>query len=373
LLLTKGWPTRCGSKTIDTHASCLEDSPAAARLREGGAVLFGKTTTSEFGLKGMGDSPLTGITRNPWNLEHTPGGSSAGAVAAVAAGLGCLAVGTDGGGSIRVPAAYTGVVGLKPSYGRVPSHPASVIGAPPHVGPIARSVRDAQLLLDTLSQADDRDPFRAPTADSAPPLLAVPLRSLKIGYLAGAHELSVREIREAFDSILARVRAIGLDPVAVDLGLDGARAVLTTLFNARAAHTLLGLSTAARSQVDASIELSAREGEKLSALDYLAAEAERTALALRVAHVFRSHDLLLTPTTAEPAPTVDADFSPKRAPFTGIFSLTRQPAVSIPCVVTGAGLPVGLQIVGRHFEDALVLRLAEVLEAGAAFTAPPEP
>jgi len=371
LLLARGWPTRRGSKTVDAQGAWLEDSPAAARLRECGAVLLGKTTTSEFGLKGLGDSPLTGITRNPWNLEHTPGGSSAGAVAAVAAGLGCLAVGTDGGGSIRVPAAYTGVVGLKPSFGRVPSYPASVVGAPPHVGPIARSVRDARLLFDTLAQPDDRDPYRAPALSSARELPVPPLGWLKVGYLAGASELCDEDVREAFEAVLTRVRHLGLEPVAVDLNLDGVREVLTTLFNARAAHTLQGLSSAARSLVDSSVELSAREGEKLSALSYLAAEAERTALAQRVAQAFRSHDLLLTPTTAEPAPRVDAEFSPRRAPFTGIFSLTRQPAISIPCGVTRSGLPIGLQIVGRHFEEALVLELSAALEADEPF-APPE-
>jgi aspartyl-tRNA(Asn)/glutamyl-tRNA(Gln) amidotransferase subunit A len=373
LLLARGWPTRSGSKTVDARAAWLEDSPAAARLREGGAVLLGKTTTSEFGLRGMGDSPLTGITRNPWNLQHTPGGSSAGAVAAVAAGLGCLAVGTDGGGSIRVPAAYTGVVGLKPSYGRVPSYPASVIGAPPHVGPITRSVHDAQLLLGTLARSDDRDPYRAPEANDAAFASALPLRALKVGYLAGAQEQCTKDVREAFDGVLAMLRELGLQPVAVDLSLDGAQGVLTTLFNARAAHTLRNLSAVARSEVDSSIELAAREGERLIALDYLAAEAERTALALRVAHVFRSYDLLLTPTAAEPAPRVDAEFSPKRAPFTGMFSLTRQPAISIPCGVTREGLPIGLQIVGRHFEEALVLQLAAGLEAGNTFAQPPEP
>ena len=185
LLLARGWPTRKGSRTTSAEGPWNEDSPAAARLREAGAVLLGKTTTTEFGLKGMGDSPLTGITRNPWNLRHSPGGSSAGAVAAVAAGLGALAVGTDGGGSIRVPAAFVGVVGLKPTFGRVPTYPAGVIGAPPHVGPIARRVRDAAALLSVLARPDDRDPYRLPHDER--PLLdaeATTLTGLRIGYSA---------------------------------------------------------------------------------------------------------------------------------------------------------------------------------------------
>src|SRR5579863_2638017 len=118
LLLTKGWPTLRGSKTVGRDQPWTEDAPVTARLREAGAVLLGKTTTPEFGWKALGDSPLTGITRNPWNPDHTPGGSSAGAAAAVASGMGPLAVGTDGGGSIRIPAAFSGIFGIKPTFGR---------------------------------------------------------------------------------------------------------------------------------------------------------------------------------------------------------------------------------------------------------------
>jgi len=369
LLLARGWPTRRGSRTVSALGEWAEDSPAAARLRESGAVLLGKTTTSEFGLKGMGDSPLTGITRNPWHAAHTPGGSSAGAVAAIAAGLGPLAVGTDGGGSIRVPAAYAGVVGLKPSFGRVPTHPAGVVGAPPHVGPIARSVEDAALLLDVLSAPDDRDPYRLPPPSSSFAAGGPPLSRLRIGYLAGAVEQAVPELGDAFRRALARCRERGLEPVPIELSLAGAGEVLTTLFQARAAHTLSGLSGAERALVDPSIVAAAEAGSRLNAVSYLDVETQRTALALRVAAVFRDVDLLLTPTTAEPAPLVDAAPSPRRAPFTGIFSLTRHPAISIPNGTTSNGLPMGLQIVGRHFEEASVLSLAAALEL--PFTPPP--
>lgn len=158
LLLTRGWPTRYGSLTVPSDGPWEVDAPAVARLREHGAVLLGKTTTSEFGLKGRGDSPLSGVTRNPRHPAFSPGGSSAGAVTAVAAGFGPVAVGTDGGGSIRVPAAYTGVVGLKPTFGRVPTSPAAVVGTPPHVGPIARCVRDAALLLSVIHRSRRRSP-----------------------------------------------------------------------------------------------------------------------------------------------------------------------------------------------------------------------
>src|SRR6267378_5318742 len=157
IILTKGWPTLRGSKTVDPRGPWNDDAPASARLREHGAVLLGKTTTPEFGWKGVTDSPLTGITRNPWNPKKTPGGSSGGAAAAVAAGMGPLALGTDGGGSIRIPCSFTGLFGLKPSFGRVPAWPPSPFGTVAHVGPMTRSVEDAALMLNVLSLPDERD------------------------------------------------------------------------------------------------------------------------------------------------------------------------------------------------------------------------
>src|SRR6516225_4508517 len=156
-VLTKGWPRLLGSRTIAADQSWDEDSPVTARLRAEGAVFFGKTTTPEFGWKPVTDSPLTGITRNPWNLERTPGGSSGGSAAAVTAGICPLAVGTDAGGSIRIPAAVCGIVGLKPTFGRVAVYPPSVFGDVAHVGPMARTVEDAALMLDAIKGPDSRD------------------------------------------------------------------------------------------------------------------------------------------------------------------------------------------------------------------------
>src|SRR5258707_6568989 len=162
IVLTKGWATLRGSRLTKRDQEWSEDSPAVARLREHGAVFLGKTTTPEYGWKALGDSPLTGITRNPWNLAHTPGGSSAGAAAALAAGIGALAVGTDGGGSIRIPAAFCGICGVKASFGRVPVYPPSAMGLLTHAGPMARSVADTALMLTVLAGADSRDPYRLP-------------------------------------------------------------------------------------------------------------------------------------------------------------------------------------------------------------------
>src|SRR5437868_13898192 len=162
IVLMRGFPTLRGSKLIDPDQDWSEDSPAVARLREAGAVILGKTTTPEFGWKAIGDSPLTGITRNPWNLERTPGGSSAGAAAARAAGIAPLNLGTDGAGSIRIPAAFTGIFGIKATFGRVPAYPASPLCLLSNVGPMTRHVRDAALMLNVLSRPDHRDPYALP-------------------------------------------------------------------------------------------------------------------------------------------------------------------------------------------------------------------
>src|SRR5262245_45535667 len=162
LMLMRGFPTLRGSRLIDPNQDWSEDAPATARLREAGAVILGKTTTPEFGWKALGDSPLTGITRNPWDLSRTPGGSSAGAAAACAAGIGPLHLGSDGAGSIRIPCAFSGVFGLKPSFGRVPAYPLSPMGLLAHIGPIARTVADAALMLNVLAGSDYRDPYALP-------------------------------------------------------------------------------------------------------------------------------------------------------------------------------------------------------------------
>lgn len=366
LLLTRGWPTRSGSRTVDAAGRWEEDAPAVARLREAGAVLLGKTTTSEFGLKGMGDSPLTGFTRNPWNRAHTPGGSSAGAVAATAAGLGAIAIGTDGGGSIRVPSAHTGVIGIKPTFGLVPVSPPAFVGVPPHVGPIARSVADLALALRVLSRPDPRDPaqptraFTSITEDTAPRVAY----SRDLGYV----EVDP-EVARAFDEAIAALRDAGVQLEEADPGFSSPRALQHRLFAARAAFTVRALDAAQRARLDPAVVVAAEEGEKLSALDYLQAEAERVELIATLARFHTRYDLLLTPTSPISAPLVDASPSPRES-FAGPFSLTRQPALSIPIGLTSIGLPIGLQIVGRHHEDARVLALAQRYERIRPFQEP---
>ncbi|HTN82370.1 MAG TPA: amidase [Sorangium sp.] len=377
LLLTRGWPTLRGSRTVDASGPWTEDAPAVARLREQGAVLFGKTTTSEFGLKGLGDSPLTGITRNAWDPRRTPGGSSAGAVTAVAAGFGPLAVGTDGGGSIRVPSAFSGVVGCKATFGRVPAHPASVVGVPPHVGPIARTVADAALLLSVLSGPDDRDPFRAPPAredalDALDASDARSLRDVRIGVSATLGYIDPPgETRARFGAAVALLRQLGAEVEEVEPPFADPGGVLRTLFAARAAHTVRELGPEQRARLDPAVRSAAEQGEALSAVAYLEAERQRAELGLAMAALHRRFDLLATPTSAGAAPLIEGGGA-LPASFAGPFSLTRQPAISVPMGLTSAGLPLGLQLVGRHFEEPLLLRAALAFErASAPLEAPP--
>lgn len=367
LLLTRGWATRRGSRTVNPEGPWEHDAPAVARAREQGAVLVGKTTTTEFGLKGSSESPLTGVTKNPWHPGHTTGGSSAGAAAATAAGLGPLALATDGGGSIRVPSAYTGVVGFKPTFGRVPTYPTGFVGVPPHVGPIARSVEDAALLFSIIAQRDVRDPFAVHGAErDYRDALGRSWHRVRIGVSTLGYADIDPEIRAAFERATREFAELGATVEAADPEIGSPAAVLRVLFSARAAHTVAALTPDQRDLLDPDVLRSAREGERLTALEYLEAEAERIALAQALGRYHERYDLLLTPTTAWTAPALDQK-AHASSPFTFPFSLTRQPAISVPAGLSREGLPIGIQIVGRHFEDALVLGAAHAFERRLPF------
>src|SRR5579871_309001 len=163
-IIAKGWPTLRGSRTVNPDQPWPEDAPAVARMREQGAIIIGKTTTPEFGWKGVTDSPLSGVTRNPWNPEMTPGGSSGGSAAAVAAGIGPVSLGTDAGGSVRIPGAFCGLVAIKATAGRVPNYPPSAVGTLGHIGPIVRTVTDAAAMLNVIAVPDGRDWLCLPRA-----------------------------------------------------------------------------------------------------------------------------------------------------------------------------------------------------------------
>src|SRR5947207_13326030 len=269
IILTKGWPTLRGSKTVDPKGPWNDDAPATARLREHGAVLLGKTTTPEFGWKGVTDSALTGITRNPWNAAKTPGGSSGGAAAALAAGMGPLAVGTDGGGSIRIPCSFTGLFGIKASFGRVPAWPLSPFGTVAHVGPMTRSVTDAALMLNVLALPDARDwhalPFEARDWRSG---LEHGVRDLRVafspdlGYATLDAEVAdiVRKALGVFSDLGARVEE-------KNPGFANPDAVFRTHWFSGAAMLVNAIPAEKRKLIDPGLREVAEEGAKITAAE----------------------------------------------------------------------------------------------------------
>ena len=381
LMLMRGFPTRRGSRLVDPNQDWSEDAPAVARLREAGAVILGKTTTPEFGWKALGDSPLTGITRNPWNLERTPGGSSAGAAAACAAGIGPLHLGSDGAGSIRIPCAFTGLFGLKPSFGRVPAYPLSPMGLLAHIGPIARTVADAALMLTVLSAPDHRDPYALPSENrDYLDGLEDGVRGWRIAYSPTLGYARVdREIAASVAEAVRNFETLGAIVEEVDAIFPSPREAIFTLWAAGAALLLSSYPADERALVDPGLVATAAEGERISAVDYLRADLVRTALGQQMAAFHQKYDLLLTPMMPVPALPVGQDLNDPAterhwidwSPFSYPFNMTRQPAASIPCGLTRAGLPIGLQIVGPLYADDRVLRAARAFEGTQPDRHPP--
>jgi aspartyl-tRNA(Asn)/glutamyl-tRNA(Gln) amidotransferase subunit A len=372
LVLMRGFPTRRGSRLVDPNQDWSEDAPATARLREAGAVILGKTTTPEFGWKALGDSPLTGITRNPWELSRTPGGSSAGAAAACAAGIGPSHLGSDGAGSIRIPCAFSGVFGLKPSFGRVPAYPLSPMGLLAHIGPMARTVADAALMLTVLSAPDHRDPYALPPEDrDYCDGLEDGVRGWRIAFSPTLGYARVDpEVAVAVAEAVRSFEALGAIVEEVDAIFPSPREAIFTLWAAGAALLLGAYPADERALVDPGLVATAAEGEEISAVDYLGADLVRTALGQQMAAFHRKYDLLLTPTMPIPALPVGQDLNDPAterhwidwSPFSYPFNMTRQPAASIPCGLTRTGLPIGLQIVGPLYADDRVLRAARAFE-----------
>jgi aspartyl-tRNA(Asn)/glutamyl-tRNA(Gln) amidotransferase subunit A len=380
IILTKGWPTLRGSKTVDPKGPWNDDAPAVARLREAGAVLFGKTTTPEFGWKGVTDSPLTGITRNPWNPKKTPGGSSGGSAAAVAAGMGPLTVGTDGGGSIRIPCAFTGLFGIKPTFGRVPAWPLSPFGTVAHLGPMTRTVTDAALMMNVLTQPDARDWHGLPY-DKRNYLhgLEEGVTGLRIAYSANLGYAKVdREIAALVKQAARVFEDLGAKVEEADPGFVDQQDVFTLHWFPGAAYVVRGIPPAKRKLMDKGLLQVARAGEKITMQQYQDAVAKRGALGILMNRFHEKYDLLLTPTL--PLPAFDAGKEVANVvkerrwtdwtPFSYPFNLTQQPAASIPCGLTKAGLPAGLHIVGPKYGDALVLRAARAYETAKPIALP---
>ncbi|MEP7303473.1 MAG: amidase [Caldimonas sp.] len=373
LILAKGWPTLRGSRTVDPAQPWNVDAPAAARLREAGAVILGKTATPEFGCKGETNSPLTGITRNPWNPAKTSGGSSGGTAAAVAAGMGPLSLGTDGAGSVRIPAAFCGNFGLKPSFGRVPAYPLSPMGTVAHLGPHTMSVADAALMMNVLKRPDARDWTSLPPDDrDYAHGLDDAIRGLRIAFspALGYAKNVDPEVADAVAAAVRELAALGAHVEAVDPGFADPLEITTGLWFAGAWTIWSGLTPAQQELVDPDFRAEAELGSRYSALDLQRLHLRRGELGSQMRQFMQRFDLLATPAVAVPAFDARAaghtPMAPEAmlgwTPFSYPFNLTQQPACTIPCGLTRAGLPIGLQLVGPMFGDALVLRGARAYE-----------
>lgn len=381
LVLTKGLPTLRGSKLVDPDQPWNDDAPSTARLRAHGGVILGKTTTPEFGWKGVTDSPRTGVTRNPWNKDMTPGGSSGGAAVAAATGMGALHIGTDGGGSIRIPASFSGIVGFKATFGRVPAFPLSPFGSLANVGPMTRSVSDAALMFSVISRPDPRDPYTLPVepADFHETLNGN-IAGWRIAYaptLAGAHvdpevAASVAKAVNAFTSLGAKVEKVS------DV-LDASLETFQTHWFGGAAFLINQFPAEKHELLDPGLADVVEMGRKITLMEHLAAVKAREAMSTRMSEFHQRYDLLVLPTMPIPAFRAGYDypaaFEGKQwsdwTPFTYPFNLTRQPAISVPCGLTSAGLPIGLQIVGPLYGDRSVLNAARAFEQSHPFRKPP--
>lgn len=371
LLNLQGFPTRRGSKTTDATPA-TEDAPAVIGLKAAGAVILGKTHTTEFGWKTPGDCPLGGITRNAWNPERTVGGSSSGAGGAGAANFGPLHVGTDAGGSIRIPAAYCGLVGLKPSYGRIPQWPHSAFGQVSCAGPMTRTVRDAALMFSAMAQADLRDPYCLPDDP----------RDWRDGIDDGVAGLRVAVVRnlgytplidsdgEAAVELAARLlQEQGAIVEYANPALPDTREIFGRVWGVALARLVKTMPPEKRALLDKGLEEVAEREGHMSAIDYLAAEALRTEAAHAMARFHLKYDLVLCPTTptaafAADAPTLKPTEALWRdwAPWTFTFNLTRQPAITVPIGLDEHGMPRGVQFAAAQLRDDLVLRAARAIE-----------
>jgi aspartyl-tRNA(Asn)/glutamyl-tRNA(Gln) amidotransferase subunit A len=384
--LADGVPVGIKDNILVAGKPARHDAPAVARLREHGAVILGKTAMPELGWKAVGDSPLTGITRNPWDTRKTPGGSSSGAVSATVLGMGSIHLGTDGGGSIRIPSSFTGCYGIKPTRGRVPSWPTSPLGTLAHVGPMARSVADAALAMTIISGPDLRDvygwissppDFRSGLEDGVRGLRIA--YSPRLGYVQRVHpevEASVKGAAHLFETLGAHVETadpdIGGDPIAA----------WDTLWWTSAALNLRPHGDKVREACDPDLVAGAAQGNAISAIDYVNAQLKRAEVSNALARFFEQYDLLLTPSMPLPAFETGCLVPPGGewgerwtdwAPFSYPFNLTQQPAASIPCGQTSDGLPIGLQIVGAIGADDLVLRASRAFEAARPIPTLSEP
>lgn len=375
IFMVAGLPFRRGSLTTPTEP-VSENAPIFDRVLEGGACLIGLTTTPEFGAGPVTISPLTGITRNPWDASKSSGGSSGGAAAAVAAGMGQVALASDAGGSARIPAALCGVVGFKGTGGRVPSYPTSPAGALAVPGPITRTVGDVAIMLDALARPDLRDvetlPFPADFSYCAQ-LGQLNPKSLRIAFtttLNYAPQVDA-EVAEAVRKAASLFADLGAVVEEAHPEVENPVEAFTTIFYGGISYTLRNISAENFERLSPQVRDAVKKGRSLSLIDFMAAHDQRRAFARKMEAFFSNYDLLLMPTVATTA--FDAErYIPREfehlgnprawTPFAYAMNLSQQPALSVPCQSSRSGLPIGLQIVGPRFSDLRVLQAGHLFE-----------
>jgi aspartyl-tRNA(Asn)/glutamyl-tRNA(Gln) amidotransferase subunit A len=373
LTLTRGVPTKFGSRIFAGRIGEV-DAPYVRRLHEAGGIMVGKTTSPEFGWKALGDSPLTGITRNPWNTNVTTGGSSAGAGAAAAAGLGPLQQGSDGAGSIRIPSGFCGIVGIKATYGRVPLWPVSNNDYATHAGPMTRTVADAALMLSVMAGPDDADAtcLEAPPADYVGQLDRG-VRGLRVAYSPDLGRLRVdAEVATLVAAAARTFESLGASVEEVKPGFADTTEMIRLVWGAHYLGNYGQHLEQWRDRMDPGLVACMEEARGWTAGDYVAMRGRKINFWDSVRPLFDRYDLLLTPTTSVTAFEVSRlnpaswpqhawDWFPW-ASFSYPFNFTGQPAATVPAGFTPGGLPVGLQIVGRRFADLTVLQAARAFE-----------
>jgi aspartyl-tRNA(Asn)/glutamyl-tRNA(Gln) amidotransferase subunit A len=381
LTYARGMPTRKGSFTVDPAKTSNVDAPFSQRLREAGAVLLGKTTTPEFGWKGVTDSPLTGITRNPWKSDRTSGGSSGGAAVAAALNMGVLHQGSDAGGSIRIPAAFCGVFGMKPSFGWIPQWPPSAMTTLSHMGAITRTVQDAALLLNIVARGDARDFYQGcGFPKDWRNGLDKPLKGLRIAYSPTLGYVNVAaDVLAVCDKTVNLLEGLGADVARVDPGFADPVASFNTLWYAGAANILSTVPPDLQKKMDPGLVSIAEAGKKINILEYMKAVDARTELSQIMTAFHRQYPLLVTPSlplTAFAAGRNQPGGDPNGdwvhwTPFTYPFNMTQQPAASLPCGFDGDGLPVGISLVAAKYNDLLVMQVSRALEKALCPVFPP--